>query len=253
MDKSLKIAKLNIRYLSKILMWFYLFISAYLLFIVPNLIGIESITFGGIELFTFFIVVATGVDLFKENFHFSQCNNVSRKSLIKGLSLSIFPIAIAIASLDVLINRAINAFIKSPTLYDRILGNYGSIQLMDTWVQDNRFITIINTIVMLFILYCLGYIIGLLLGIIYYRSNNIIKVLILSIPFIVSAIINSTFLRKIIPEGKLSFYNINLYFRNLFNLGDDNILPAVIIYSIFFGGLYFITKLSVKKITIKKA
>lgn len=176
MDKSLKIAKMNVIDILKATGVFYciLLITLAALFAI-NANGSVS----GLEVASIIFIFVCGLNSFKENFYFSQGNNISRKSFIGGVILSAFPIAIIMAIIDLLINRVMNLFIPSPSLYDMgytALKNFDNGALHTEWIQSNGFTTVINTILLSFVLYCFAYILGIVINLIYYRCNTLMKI-----------------------------------------------------------------------------
>ena len=181
MNKSLKIAKININDMIKPIIIFYCIVIASLIL---NLALVNSnihLMAKGLELATAIFLFVCGLNSFKENFYFAQGNNISRKSFIKGVIGSIFPIAIVMSIIDIIINRVVNIFTEMPTIYDMICGSYASIDLLNNstaWVQDNSILVIFNSILVCFLLYCLAYVLGLAISMLYFRCNTIMKILV---------------------------------------------------------------------------
>lgn len=181
MNKSLKIAKLNTTDMIKPIIIFYCIVITALLLSIILVNSNINIMATGLESATVIFLFVCGLNSFKENFYFSQGNNVSRKSFIIGVIGSIFPIAIFMAIIDIIINRVANIFTKMPTIYDMLYGNYESINILKsitTWTQNNSLIAIINSILFCFILYCLVYVLGLAISMLYFRCNTVMKILV---------------------------------------------------------------------------
>ena len=108
-NKSFKIAKMNINDMVKPIIIFYLIIIAVVTFTtIQNITNFNDnfhIVNSGLELATVIFLFVCGLNSFKENFYFAQSNNISRKSFIIGVIESIFPIAVVMAVIDVMINR----------------------------------------------------------------------------------------------------------------------------------------------------
>lgn len=176
MNKILKIAKMNIIDILKAtgVFYFMLFITLSGLFII-NANGSVS----GLEVASIIFIFVCGLNSFKENFYFSQSNNISRKSFMCGIILSAFPVSIIMAIIDLIINRVMNLFIPFPSLYDMgytALRNFDNVTLHNEWIQSNGFVTIINIILLSFILYCFAYILGIVINMTYYRCNILMKI-----------------------------------------------------------------------------
>lgn len=181
MNKSLKIAQLNTNDMIKPIIIFYCIVITALLLSLILVNSNINIMATGLESATVIFLFVCGLNSFKENFYFSQGNNVSRKSFIIGVIGSIFPIAIFMAIIDIIINRVANIFTKMPTIYDMLYGNYASINILKsitTWTQNNSLIAIINSILFCFILYCLVYVLGLAISMLYFRCNTLMKILV---------------------------------------------------------------------------
>lgn len=180
MNKSLKITKMNIIDILKATSIFY----CILLITLVGLFAIGAISNGnssvsGLEFASMIFIFVCGLNSFKENFYFAQSNNVSRKSFISGIIVSAFPVAIFMSIIDLIINRVMNLFIVSPTIYDMgytAFINFDSVAINNEWIQINDFITIINTILLSFVLYCFAYILGIVINMIYFRCNAIMKI-----------------------------------------------------------------------------
>lgn len=181
MNKSLKIAKINTNDMIKPIIIFYCIVVASLIL---NLALVNSnihLMTKGLELATAIFLFVCGLNSFKENFYFAQGNNISRKSFAKGVIGSIFPIAIVMSIIDIVINRVVNIFTEMPTIYDMICGSYASIDLLNNstaWVQDNSILVIFNSVLICFLLYCLAYVLGLAISMLYFRCNTIMKILV---------------------------------------------------------------------------
>ena len=171
--KSLKIAKMNIEGIMKSAIIYYSIIIC----IIIGLIAVSDgrSTMSGMELSTVIFIFVCGLNSFKSNFYFAKSNGISRKTFIKGLLISIIPIALVMSIIDIIIIRINNIFIKNPTLYDmsygNLLGDVGRIH-EGVWIQSNSLATIFNTILFQFSLCLLAYVVGIVINMIYYRSNK---------------------------------------------------------------------------------
>ena len=98
-------------------------------------------TMSGMELSTVIFIFVCGLNSFKSNFYFAKSNGISRKTFIKGLLISIIPIALVMSIIDIIINRINNIFIKNPTLYDmslwKLTWRCRKIFMNGSWIQSN--------------------------------------------------------------------------------------------------------------------
>lgn len=210
--KNFKIAKMNINDMIKACIIFYCIViaSSILSVVLENSNITINIMTKGLEISTVIFLFVCGLNSFKENFYFSQSNNISRKAFITGIISSIFLISIAMAVIDVIINRVINIFTKMPSVYDMLYGNYRGIDILKTstnWTQDNSIIVIISSILICFALYCISYILGLAISMLYFRCNTIMKILISVIGVLLLNVFSFVF---DIPDSKMVSGNIYL-------------------------------------------
>lgn len=175
MDKVLKVAKLNIKDMIRRMIMFYLVISVVLMFF-ANIGQYGDIFLPAVmDIMTFMFLIECASNTFKKKFYFTQSNNISRNTFVKGIVVSIVPISIIMAVVDFAINRAVNVFIKAPTVYDMIFTsgrNLSSVQERLNWIQDGSLGAIVGSILFSFALYCLAYAIGLIPGVISCRCSE---------------------------------------------------------------------------------
>ena len=214
--KSLKVAKINLNDMIKPSLIFYcILIASLILSTVLTNSNIHIMT-KGLEIATVIFLFVCGLNSFKENFYFAQSNNISRKSFISGVIASIFPIAIVMAVIDVVINRVANIFTKMPSVYDMLYGNYVGINVLKTstnWTQENSIIVIINSILVCFLLYCLAYVLGIVISMIYYRCNTIMKILVSVIGVVLLNLLSFVFDKPIFEVA-----SVNIYLGSLSNI-----------------------------------
>ena len=209
MNKSLKIAKINTNDMIKPIIIFYCIVIASLIL---SLVLVKSnihLMTKGLELATAIFLFVCGLNSFKENFYFAQGNNISRKSFVKGVIGSIFPIAIVMSIIDIVINRVVNIFTEMPTIYDMICGSYASIDLLNNstaWVQDNSILVIFNSVLICFLLYCLAYVLGLAISMLYFRCNTIMKILVSVIGIMILNLLSFVFDTPIFEAQFGNFY-----------------------------------------------
>lgn len=250
MDKSLKIAKLNLKDMIKRVSIFYCIFISYLM-IIMRVADKDTPPLYGLDIFAFIFMIFCGLYTFNKKFKIAQGNNVSRKSFVRGIVISIIPVATFMAVFEVLINRGLNAFIKSPTTYDNMFGNFRNLRELgnyDAWVQDNSFIVIINTILLLFMMYCIGYLAAFVLNMIYYRFNEGMRLVIIAIPAIFFKLLDIFDVKPLVFE----LYDINEYAKEIFNLGEKNILPVLLSYGALFLVLYGAAHIIIRKATVQK-
>ena len=201
----------------------------------------------------FFAVIflfVCGLNSFKSNFYFAKSNGISRKTFIKGLLISSIPIALVMSIIDIIINRINNIFIKNPTLYDvsygNLLGDVGRVY-EGSWVQSNSLATIFNTILFQFSLCLLAYVVGIVINMIYYRSNKYVKVLVSVIP-----------VAFIMFSGNFSIRNSGLtirvkeFFDYIFGFNPVNVFACVSTFLVLTVVLWGIAFLLIRKAVIKE-
>lgn len=236
MNKSFKIAKMNTNDMIKPIIIFYCIILASLLL---SLVLVKSnlhLMAKGLELATAIFLFVCGLNSFKENFYFAQSNNISRKSFITGVITSILPVAIVMAIIDILINRVVNIFADMPTLYDMLFGNYAGINVLkglSPWVQENSIIVIFYSIVFCFLLYCLVYVLGLAISMLYFRCNTIMKILVSVIGVMLLNVFSFIFDKPLFEVTSGNFY--------------IGLISSIVIFTILVG----ITFLLVKRAEVK--
>lgn len=243
MNKSLKIAKMNIKDMIKAIGVFYII----LVLVIAGLFSISAFSNGtsstsGLETATMIFLFVCGLNSFKENFYFIQSNNISRKTFLKGITISILPIAISMSIIDIIINRVMNLFMPSPTLYDMgytVIRNLDDLAFHNQWVQSNSILTIVNTILLTFSIYCFAYILGLVINMIYFRCNTIMKIA-------VSVIAGGIFLTWASAGINLSVL------RFILGINIQNVYMAVISLGILFIVLIGAARALIKEATIKE-
>ena len=207
-------------------------------------------TMSGIEFATVIFLFVCGLNSFKSNFYFAKSNGISRRTFIKGLLISSIPLALIMSIIDIIINRANNIFIRNPTLYDMAYGNLvdGMNNVFNgMWVQSNSFTTILNTILFQFSFYLVAYIVGIVINMIYYRSNKYVKVIVSVIPVVF-----------IIFSGNFSIRNpgltmkINKFLDYIFGFNPVNVFACILTFLILVVVLSGIAFLLIRKAVIKE-
>ncbi|NKF07613.1 hypothetical protein J1C67_10700 [Clostridium gasigenes] len=201
-----------------------------------------NIVSSGIEISTVIFLFVIGLNYFKENFYFSQSNNISRKTYFKGTILSILIIAAIASLLDVIINRVYNLFTKSPTGYDMIFTSFRDLETAGTtsiWIQNNDVVTLLNTFLLQFSVYIMIFTLGLTIVLIYYKCNKLMKTIISIGPIIIAG----TF-EKLFSE-------IGIFIQNILGWNTMNPYGAIgtfiVIFIILIGFIYLLVKKAIIK------
>lgn len=182
-----------------------------------------SISSSGLEFTTVIFLFIAGLNSFKSSFKFSQANNISRKSYFAALVLSVLSIAFGMSVADILLNRIYNLFVPCPMLYDMSFGSksgdyagvyqFSSRGAARVWFQSNDFYTLFSTLVWLFAIYAMLFMLGIFITTLFYRCNKALKFLIWFCPIGLLIIVNRL-AAAYVPFGsfieKLShfFYNV---------------------------------------------
>lgn len=248
--KSLKVARMNIEGVMKSAIIYYGAFIFILMVLISLYIFGGRVTMSGIEVSTVIFLFVCGLNSFKSNFYFAKSNGISRKTFIKGLLISSIPIALVMSIIDIIINRINNIFIKNPTLYDvsygNLLGDVGRVY-GGSWVQSNSLATIFNTILFQFSLCLLAYVVGIVINMIYYRSNKYVKVLVSVIP-----------VAFIMFSGNFSIRNSGLtirvkeFFDYIFGFNPVNVFACVSTFLVLTVVLWGIAFLLIRKAVIKE-
>ena len=251
-NKSFKIAKMNINDMVKPIIIFYLIIIAVVTFTtIQNITNFNDnfhIVNSGLELATVIFLFVCGLNSFKENFYFAKSNNISRKSFIIGVIESIFPIAVVMAVIDVMINRITNIFVQMPTIYDILYTSTGAdrVGIYNEWIQGNSFLTIINTFLLLLALYCFAYVLGVVINMIYFRCNTIMKVVVSIIPI---ALLNIAGVIEL--NNRYFFPSVYEGIRKVFGIATNNVYLAFLSLILIVMVLTGISFLLIKKAEVK--
>ena len=190
--KSLKIAKMNIRNMLKSIKVFYLIIISITVFLVIiNKFENADITQSGIEMVSIIFLFVCGLNSFKENYYFAKASNISRRTFISGILISVLPITALMSIIDIIINRITNIFLQSPTLYDMSFGNLRLVQRSGVeWIQSNSINDLLLTFIFELVICIAAYILGLVITMIYYRCNKLMKVIVSVSPLLVTIVLN---------------------------------------------------------------
>ncbi|MDP3387243.1 MAG: hypothetical protein Q8S24_08415 [Eubacteriales bacterium] len=144
----------------------------------------------GLEFSTVIFLFVAGLNSFRSYFYFSQGVSVARKTFIKGLIVGILPMTMLMSVIDLVLNRIYNTFVPSPTMFDMLytafrdtgMRNWNTLEFI--WKQSNEIPLLVNTIIWQFALYTFVCLVGLLITLIYYRSNKWMRVIVSISPVI---------------------------------------------------------------------
>ncbi len=246
--KSLKVAKINFENIMKSSIIYYCIFVCVIIFLIS--ISTEGTTMSGLEISTVIFLFVCGLNSFKSNFYFAKSNGISRKTFIKGILISSIPIALVMSIMDIIINRISSIFIKNATFYDmtywRYIGNAGEIY-ENNWLQSNSISTIFNTILFQFSFCLLAYVAGIVINMIYYRSNKYVKVLV-SVTPVMLIIFNTTLP---IRNPRLAM-KLNEFLDYIFGFDPLNVFACIttfLVITVILSGIAF---LLIRKAVIKE-
>lgn len=248
--KNFKLAKYNIKTsLKPIIIYYCILITVITCLAILNKFSAENNESSGIELSSMIFLFVIGLNFFKENFYFTQANNISREDYLKSVVIAILPIALVMSILDVIINRVFNLFMICPTFYDMtyVEGFINDINKR-VWIQSNSIETLFRTVTVLFASYIVVFALGLLITMIYYKSNKIMKILVSLSPIVIIAIVGSVF------NGVSKFEdNVVDFFYNIFGLNTFNSYNAVMTFICLFIILMIFVYILVRKAVVKRS
>lgn len=245
--KSYSIAKYNINSVKKpIGIFYFIFITVLLTISVVDRVTDGAVTSSGLELSTIIFLFVLGLNLFKEGFYFSQANNISRETYFKGTIISMIPIAAVLSAIDVIINRIYNIAVSSPTNFDMIYTGLTDLQF-ETWIQSNTISILFQTFLFQFAVYSMIIATGLVVTMIYYRANKLMKVVVSVVPImliILGNLIMGTFPEKL-PK-------VFLFIQNIFGWSTRNPYVGILTFTITFIILAICGYILIKKAVIKE-
>lgn len=180
--KSKIVSKMNIKGIFKASIIYY----AIVLLLLTTIIIFENNTtssgsLSGVEFQTVIFLFVCGLNSFKSNFYFAKSNNISKKTFVKGVLISIVPIALIMSIIDIIIYSVSKIFIDNVTFYEM---SFKRVYLMyaDSSIKSNGFLDVINLLLFQFTLFIVAYILGFVIRMVYYRSNIIMKVVVSVLP-----------------------------------------------------------------------
>jgi hypothetical protein len=245
---SYKLAKYNIKGSLKSIIIYYLIFSGAITGIemVSKFSGGNGYT-SGLELSSIIFLFVVGLNSFKEDFYFAQANNISRVDYFKAKAIAILPIGLVMSILDVIINRAYNLFAVSPTMYDMGYNSFSLATDPKAWIQSNSIETLFGTVTFLFAFYILSFSIGLLITIIYYKCNKIMKILVSLSPLAFVAILGSVATNY--PEF---VEKLGVFIHTILGLDTRNSYMAVMTFICLFIISMFFVYMLVRKAVVKR-
>jgi hypothetical protein len=246
--RSYKLAKYNIKSSLKSIMIFYLiFITVITCIVIINKTSGGGIGSSGIEFSSVIFLFVIGLNSFKENFYFSQANNISREDYFKSLAITILPIALGMSIIDLIINRVYNVFLASPTIYDMAYGSNSFSFMFEKWTQSNSIQTLFGTVMFLFSFYISAFSIGLLITMIYYKCNKTMKILVSLSPLFFQAMLGIVIYFSPEFEGKSE-----VFIENILGINTRNSYAAVITFMCLFVITMVFVYMLVRKAVVKR-
>lgn len=248
--KSLKIAKNNIQGIIKPAVIFYgIFISVIIIMIISNLMAPGTVGMSGVEVSTVIFLFICGLNSFKVNFYFAKANNISRNTFMKGILISALPVVFVTSIIDIIINRISNIFIVNPTFYDMSYGGflYNCFGKNFTWNNMNSIGILFNAVLLQFTICLAAYLLGLVINMIYYRCNKIMKTVVSIVPIAFVILINTlAYNFPAIANGITKFVNF------IFGFEPENVYAAVTTFIVISAALALGSFLLIKKAVIKE-
>lgn len=245
--KTLKIAKYQLEDTRKALLIYYAIIITISIVITISAMHFlkqqpySQISINGVDFASIIFIFIAGLNSFKPSYKFMQANNISRKSFFKGHIVSIFPIAAAIAAIDIVINHINNLFVVNNSFFTQMYAKPVSFQRSSPGILAN--------FIWSFAALALSAIIGWCISLVYYRCNKIQKtILSLSPVFIVIIVIylNSLTYGKF-GSTIADFFALAWGFKNNYNP-----YIAALSMSVGFVIFTFLSYLLIRKVPVKE-
>ena len=246
---SLKLSKYNIKSSLKPIMIYYCIVISVLIImtILTKITGGDNQS-NGLEFISIVFLFIIGLNSFKENFYFTQANNISRLDFFKASAISIIPISICMSILDVIINRVYNLFQICPTMYDMAYDSFNLVNNHELWIQSNSIKTLFGTVAFLFAFYIVAFAIGLLITIIYYKCNKIMKILVSLSPIAIMSIF------ACIESYYPAFgWKVGVFIDNIFGISAKNSYMAVLTFICLFIISMSLFYMLIRKAVVKRA
>lgn len=247
--KSISVAKYSINNIKRAIIIFYsVFIAAILILSLIDrgkyLSNNVNITMRGGEFSTVILIFVIGLCSFKENFYFTQNMNISRKSFLRGIILSMIPMAALCSMIDLILNRIFNLWLRIPNIYDMIYGGYST--TLYNFQVTNSIKVLFETFIFQFFFLMFVFTVGFFITNLYYKCNTLMKVVISFIPIILINVYSN-----------LSFVNPNLiskinnFFNTAVGMKSNNVYMVIMNFTIGIIVLNIMTYLLMKKATVK--
>lgn len=158
------------------LMIFYIVIITVVLLLSALSISVGSnSSISGLEIASVIFIFVAGLNSFKDTFHFSLVNGVSRKKQFIGHLVSLLPIAFIMATMDTLL-RLIAPFFISYTPLHMSLYARGYSDM--TGGVATTLVQLFDGFIWMVFLYMMVAMIGYFITIVYYRSNKLLKLIV---------------------------------------------------------------------------
>jgi len=247
--RSFKLAKYNIKSsLKSIIIYYCIFTGA--------ITGIEILSkfsggngySSGLELSSIIFLFVLGLNSFKENFYFTQANNIPRVDYFRATAIAILPIGLAMSILDVIINRVYNLFRICPTIYDMVYNHSFHLATnSEVWKQSNSIGTLLGTVTFLFAFYIVAFGVGVLITMIYYKCNKTMKILVSLSPIAIIVVCERFAVND--PEfGE----KVLIFIDNIFGISTKNSYRAVLTFICLFIISMFFVYILVRKAVVKR-
>jgi len=249
--KSFKLVKYNIKSsIKSIIIYYSIFITVLISIsiLIVNKSSGAGVGSAGIEFSSMIFLFVIGLNSFKENFYFTQANNIPRIDYFKSQAITILPIALGMSMLDVIINRIYNIFVACPTIYDMAYGGSSySVENVEAWTQSNSIETLIGTVTFLFAFYITVFAIGLLITMIFYKCNKTMRIIVVLSPL---------FLQVILARIAYNFPNVSdkvtSFIDSLLGISTKNSYMSVITFiCLFIISMCFVYML-VRRVVVKR-
>ncbi|MBU3199676.1 hypothetical protein LL037_11210 [Clostridium estertheticum] len=241
---SYKLAKYNIKSsLKSIIIYYIIFIGALTgKKMMSQYSGVSSST-SGLEISSVVLLFVLGLTFFRENFYFTQANNIPRRDYFKATAMAILAIGLTMSILDVIINRVYNIFMENRTIYDMIYSEVS--RSSSVWIQSNSIQTLFGTVTFLFAFYIVAFGVGLLTTMIYYKCNKTMKVLVSLIPIVLYGIVsrNDVELGEKIKDFIGNLLGIQIEIRNSYMA----VITFICLFIITMGFVYILVRKAVVK------
>lgn len=242
--KSLKIARMNIEEMIKPTMIFYTIIISIIIIVtilrksLTTHIGVPEV-----DMITTIFLFVCGLNSFKSDFYFAKANNVSRNNFIVGIIFSVFPIVFTTSILDLIINRITNLFTAMPSSYDFFFDFSSGMN----WIQSNTLEVLFYTFFIHFLVGVALYLAGVVIRMIYYRSNKAMKIILSVMPIAIIVGYSKLWHINGVAAQKLEHF----LFSSL-GLEPSNKYCTIVTFMVISIVLSIVSLLLIRKVTIKE-